>query len=161
MKHFRMLIPLILFSLFLLGCTEEKKVDIDAEKEAIEDKFMETVEALNDKDWNKFGELITDNWSMYNQRGMKLDFNGFKGMFQENISDHNSKVNNIKIMVSDDASMAMLNFDEYAVMTFKGKKMEENAIFTAVYVKKNNEWKMRHLHRSTEPQQMKEPEEEM
>ena len=66
-----------------------------------------------------------------------------KKFFTEHITEHTIAISNIQVHVSGDASMAWATFDEETSYKFDGNPVSENAVFTAIFVKEGDAWKMK------------------
>ena len=71
-----------------------------------------------------------------------------KGFFAAHITEHSIELSNINVQVSGDASMASATFDEKTNYKFDGNPVSESAIFTAVFVKEGDAWKMKLMQRT-------------
>lgn len=128
------------------GCA--KPVDVEAEKENIGATIEKTAGAIQNQDWEALKGLISDDWEHFSHIGERWDLDAMKNFFQAHISDHKIEFSDIETHISGDGTMAWAKFNEHAEYRFDGNPVKENAIFTAIFEKKNSDWVMVQLHRS-------------
>lgn len=130
---------LLATSLIAMGGQDEK---------AIEKRLNKGFEALEKQDWETFASLCTSDWVHLNHMGMRWNMEEVKGFFTAHMTNHSIEISNISIQVSGDASMASATFDEKTQYKFDGNPVSESAIFTAVFVKEGDAWKMKLMQRT-------------
>lgn len=141
-----MVLPILLTS---HGCA--KRIDVEAEKENIRAAIEKTADAIQHQDWETLKGLISDDWEHFSHIGERWDMEAMKKFFQDHITDHKIEFSDIEIHISDDGTMAWAKFNEQTEYKFDGNPVKENAIFTAIFEKKNSDWVMVLLHRSAPP----------
>ncbi len=134
------------FSL-VVGCAD--RADMSGEKEAVHAVITQSFFAVQNQDWETLRRLISEDWVHFTDVGSKWNLQEMQRFFKDHISDHRIGLSNITIQVSKDGSMAWAKFDEETEYKFDGSQMQQKAIFTAVFEKRNATWIMVHLHRST------------
>lgn len=135
-----------IFSL-VVGCTD--RADMSGEKEAVHGVITQSFFAIQNQDWETMRRLISEDWLLFTDEGAKWNLQEMQRFFKDHISDHRIGLSNMTIQVSKDGSMAWAKFDEDTEYKFDGGQMQQKAIFTAVFEKRNAIWIMVHLHRST------------
>lgn len=135
-----------IFSL-VVGCTD--RADMSGEKEAVHGVITQSFFAIQNQDWETMRRLISEDWLLFTDEGAKWNLQEMQRFFKDHISDHRIGLSNMTIQVSKDGSMAWAKFDEDTEYKFDGGQMQQKAIFTAVFEKRNATWIMVHLHRST------------
>lgn len=148
-KKFLALVIGLPILLAISGCA--KKVDVETEKESIRSAIQKTAEALASQDWETLKGLISEDWEHFAHLGARWDFESTKSFFEEHISDHKIEFSDVEVHISGDGTMAWAKFNEQTEYMFDGNPIKENAIFTAVFEKKNSKWLMNQLHRSASP----------
>ena len=83
--------------------------------------------------------------------GNRWDMAAVRSFFEAHVTDHTIDFSDVAVHVSDDGSMAWATFNEATEYKFDGNPVQESAIFTAVFEKENDAWKMKLLHRSATP----------
>ena len=113
------------------------------DQEAIEKQLKKGFQAFAKQDWETFAPLCTSDWVIIIHTGMSLDMEGIKKFFADHVTEHTIAISNIQVHVSGDATMAWAMFDEETSYKFDGNPVSENAVFTAIFVKEGDAWKMK------------------
>jgi len=110
---------------------------------AIEKQLKKGFVAFAKQDWETFASLCTSDWVIVIHTGASFDIEGIKNFFAEHITEHTIAISNIQVHVSGDATMAWATFSEETSYKFDGNPVSENAVFTAIFVKEGDAWKMK------------------
>lgn len=155
----RVLTNLLGLTFFVLTLTAYAQPADSADKEAIRSLISKCANALQSQDWATLESICSKDWTHLTDRGDRWDMATMKSFFGEHITDHTIKFNIVGIHISGDASMAWATFDEDTAYKFDGNPVKQNAVFTAVFEKEQDAWKMKLLHRSTPPPPQEEDDE--
>jgi len=148
MRHDRFKIVPVLICMAVLGMAVLAFAQGgDSEKE-IHGLIAKCADALQNQNWEKLAGICSDDWVHFSHTGERWDMAATKGMFETHITDHTIEFNNVDVHVSDDASMAWATFDETTEYKFDGNPVKQDAIFTAIFEKEEDNWKMQLLHRT-------------
>ncbi len=132
--------PYILL-LVLLMATSIFAVD-GHDEAAIEKRLQQGFEAYAKQDWETVSSLCTSDWKIVLHNGARLTLEDMKQFFTAHITEHSIAISNIKVHVSGDATMAWATYDEATSYKFDGKPVAEKAVFTSIFVKEGEDWKM-------------------
>ena len=113
------------------------------DKETIEAQLNKSFEAFAKQDWETAASLFTSDWVIVIHTGASFDMEGFKKFFADHITEHTIALSNVQVHVSGDATMAWTTFNEETSYKFDGNPVSENAVFTAIFVKEGDAWKMK------------------
>ncbi len=133
----------------IIGCAE--MVDIEAEKASVRGVIDKSFEAVANQDWETLSGLIAEDWEFFTHIGTRWNLEGLGEFFKDHVSDHKIELSDVEIRVSGDGKMAWAKFNEATEYMFDGQPVKENAIFTAVFEKRNSDWVGVQLHRSAPP----------
>ena len=115
---------------------------------AIEKLLEKGFEAFQKQDWDTAASLVTSDYMIILHNGERLSLEGIKTFFIDHITEHTIDISNVDIHVSGDASMAWASLDEKTSYKFDGEPVTESAIFTAIFVKEDDAWKLKLEHRA-------------
>lgn len=133
-------LPVVVFALLLV--TSLFAMD-GHDQEAIEKRLKKGFEAVAKQDFETLASLCTDDWTVTLHNGQRMNMAGLKEFLTAHITDHTIAISNVQVHVSGDATMAWATFDEATSYKFDGNPVSENAVFTAIFVKDGDVWKMK------------------
>ncbi len=110
---------------------------------AIEKRLQQNFEAYEKQDWETISSLCTNDWMMVLHNGARMTMDDMKQFFTAHITEHSIALSNIKVHVSGDATMAWATFDEETSYKFDGNPVSEKAVFTAIFEKEGEDWKIK------------------
>ncbi|MFQ5799044.1 MAG: nuclear transport factor 2 family protein [Bacteroidota bacterium] len=145
-KNFLVVIVGLGISAAIIGCAE--MVDIEAEKASVRAVIDKSFEAIANQDWETLSGLTAEDWELVTRTGGRWNLEAVGEFFKDHISDHKIELSDVEVRVSGDGKMAWARFNEATEYIFDGQPVRENAIFTAVFEKKNSDWVGAQLHRS-------------
>lgn len=134
----KVLLGLFTSMLFFSVCSFAK-----TDKETIEARINKGFEAFAKQDWETVKSLCTNDWKIVLHTGESLNLEGIAKFFADHVTEHTIAISNIQVHVSGDATMAWATFDEKTSYKFDGNPVSESAVFTAIFVKEDDAWKMK------------------
>lgn len=118
-------------------------------KEDVEKVLKEYYKAFHEKDWDKFGRYLSDDFTYFTDNLGESDKAKFIDFLRkDNWQGKDYNINEIKIQVSENNDMAFAVYKTSFTGSDKGREMTVNAIETTIFKKKNDQWKIVHSHTS-------------
>ena len=133
---------------------------MEAEKSRIKEALEKVRKGVTNQNWENAEVHIADDWISF-QNGAKVSWDEQKGMFSENISQHESNFDVQSVELANDNSLAVCIAKESTDYQFGDEDVHEDAWFTTTWRKDAGTWKMFHLNRSVNPAQIPEKQKKM
>lgn len=152
------LIPLVVFSVLFLGaCQQQQRTFTEVEKEAVKkevkDQFNQLVAALNQKDAGAWSEFYSQDDFLSAIAG--TDYYAKRSVWVDLITNYFSMrerqhVEPLEVRVTPlTPNLALMTSEEKSEMGLKGgKTVKSKHVFTMIWKKEPNGWKIMHSHES-------------
>lgn len=113
------------------------------EEAAIEKRLQEGFAAFAKQDWEAVTSLVASDFTIALHNGARMTVDELNQFFAAHVTEHSIALSNIQIEVSGDATMAYATYNEETSYMFDGNPVSEKAVFTSIFVKEGDDWKMK------------------
>lgn len=115
--------------------------------EEVKFKLNEYYKAFNDKDWDKFSSMLTDDFIYFSDNAAVMNKDQFVNFLRKDSWEGRSfNIDDLIIIISGDNTLGIAVYK----ISFNGmvndKEAQVDAIESTTFKKENNEWKVIHSH---------------
>src|SRR4030095_9958768 len=115
--------------------------------EEIKLKLEEYYEAFHKKDWDKFSDCLTDDFSYFTDTAFRLNKKDYVEFLRKDPwQGIEYGLSEIKIHISGSEDLGVAIYRTFFKGLLSDVERKLTAIETSVFVKKENQWKMLHTH---------------
>jgi hypothetical protein len=156
MRNVFSILPFILIASLLSSCSNNNsepktnQPDKITVKNNIRNLIDQTWSALSEQNLEKFNKYVLSDWQLYTARGNKMSAKSLINLHKKNLTNFNLDYSDLKIHVQD--SIAWATYDATMSGQWQGEDWGGQFIFTNVFVRDKEQWKVAHMHESEKPE---------
>jgi ketosteroid isomerase-like protein len=110
-------------------------------------KLEQYYESFHYKDWAKFGDCISNNFSYFSDNAVNMNKEDYIDFLRKNtFNGIEYKISDLKVFISGSSDLAAAFYRTFFRGTVKGNEMTVTAFETSVFIKESNNWKILHTH---------------
>ncbi len=120
---------------------------MNGDTEAIKSKLNEYYEAFNNKKWEKFSELLAEDFICFSDNAVVMNRQQFVDFLIKDLWQGRSfNIEDLMVNISNDNTLGIAAYKICFIGYMNNKEVEVNAIESTTFKRVDDEWKVIHSH---------------